>query len=171
MSGYDLDDDQDREDRRKHLELVSAVITRMAGVSATAKGWSVTVAIAAFGVAVISSSWYLFLLGVLGLVVFGALDSLYLHNERKFRDLYDAIVRNSVEPLAMDTKELSVHRKNKTYVSWSVLAFYGPLILAGIALLIASVIGAPRDDHTANASAKPQLLAYSEPREILMIRK
>jgi hypothetical protein len=137
--GYDLDNEQDREDRREHLELVSAVISRMAGASSSAKGWSVTVAGAAFGVAVVRASWFIFLLGVGALVVFGVLDGLYLHNEHKFRDLYDAIVQNSVRPLSMDTKNLKVRRRADSHRSWSVAGFYVPLAVAGVVLMGASI--------------------------------
>jgi hypothetical protein len=139
VSGYDLEKQQDREDRRKHLELVSAIVARMAGASSAAKGWSVTVAGAAFGVAVVRASWYLFALGVGALLVFGMLDALYLHNERKFRDLYRAIVQNSVEPLSMDTAHLRIRSKRESVLSWSVLGFYFPLAVAGLILLIFSL--------------------------------
>lgn len=36
-AGYDMSSEQDREDRRKHLDLISAAIGRMAGSSAAAK--------------------------------------------------------------------------------------------------------------------------------------
>lgn len=110
---------------------------RMAGASAAAKGWSITVAGAAFGVAVVRSSWFIFLLGVAALAVFGYLDGLYLNTERKFRDLYAAIVQNNVEPLSMDPNKLDVRRRKwHSYRSWSVLGFYGPLAVAGLILMI-----------------------------------
>jgi hypothetical protein len=139
VSGYDLENQQDREDRRKHLELVSAIVTRMAGASAAAKGWSITVAGAAFGIAGVRASWYLFALGVGALLVFGILDGQYLHNEKKFRDLYNAIVRNSVEPLSMDIGNLPHRSKRQSYLSWSVFGFYFPLALAGLILLIVAL--------------------------------
>jgi len=140
VSGYSLADNQDREDRRKHLELVSKVVDRMAGASAAAKGWSITVAGAAFGVAVVRGSWFVFLLGVVGLVVFGIMDGLYLHNEKRFRDLYAAIVANEVEPLSMDITKLSARRKRRdSHRSWSVLGFYGPLAVAGLVLMVVSI--------------------------------
>lgn len=111
----------------------------MAGASAAAKGWAITIAGAAFGVAVVQDSWYLFLLGVVALLVFCIIDGLYLHNEKKFRDLYDAIVQNAVEPLSMETSKLANRPKNKSYASWSVVGFYAPLITAGLALLIATL--------------------------------
>lgn len=163
MRGYELDAEQDRWDRRKHLELVSGTITRMAGSSAAAKGWSITLAGAAFGVAVVRDSWYLFFLGVVGLVVFCIVDGLYLHNERKFRDLYDAIVQNTIEPLSMDTTQFDTRPKRKAYMSWSVLGFYGPLILVGLALLITSLVNAPSGDERVPSSARIRGHAAGEP--------
>ncbi|MFL6090194.1 MAG: hypothetical protein ACJ71Z_08650 [Aeromicrobium sp.] len=142
---YNLSDDQDRDDRRKHLELVSLIIARQAGASATAKGWSITIASAAFGVAVIRESWYLLALGVAVLLAFSILDSLYLHNEQKFRDLYDAIARNDIAPFAMDlVAAKSARTKNKSYFSWSIACFYGPLLAA--ALILTTLALADHDD-------------------------
>jgi hypothetical protein len=140
MTGYDLENAQDREDRRKHLELVSKAVERMAAASATAKGWSITVAGAAFGIAVARSNWIILLLGVGALVVFGFLDGQYLHSEKKFRDLYAAIVRNEAEPLSMDPTPHGARRRRTTYGSWSLLGFYGPLALAGLALMVVAVL-------------------------------
>lgn len=147
---YDLTKDQDRDDRRKHLELVSGVVGRMAGASAAAKGWSITLAGAAFGVAVVRDKWYLILLGVVALAVFGIVDGLYLHNEKRFRDLYAAIAdRNVIRPLSMDLTVLDARKKRDSFVSWSVLGFYGPLIAGGLVMLaIALCTSGSRTDET-----------------------
>ncbi|ODA90086.1 hypothetical protein ATY41_11520 [Leifsonia xyli subsp. xyli] len=71
------------EDRRKHLDFIQAVITRMASAAADAKGWALTVAVAAFGFAATKQSYLIALLGLGAVVVFGALDSRYLREERK----------------------------------------------------------------------------------------
>jgi hypothetical protein len=157
VNRYDLDNNQDREDRRKHLELVSKVVDRMAGASAAAKGWSITVAGAAFGVAVVRTSWFIFLLGVGALVVFGILDGLYLHTERKYRDLYVAIVQNEVEPLSMDTTNLNARRKRDSHRSWSVLGFYGPLAFAGLLLMVVAICtgDAKQDQPTSHVPSAP----------------
>lgn len=140
VAGYNLNDPLDREDRRKHLELVSAIVGRMAGASAAAKGWSITLAGAAFGVALVRDKWYLILLGIVALILFAILDGLYLHNEKRFRDLYDAIaIDNSVQPFSMKTDGLNVRPKNKSFVSWSVLGFYGPLVVGGLIILTAAL--------------------------------
>jgi hypothetical protein len=136
---YDLTSPADREDRRKHLELVSNIIGRMASSSAAAKGWSVTLAGAAFGVALVRSSWYLLVLGIAVLAAFAVIDGLYLHNERKFRDLYDAIVENQIKPLSMRFDGIPTRPVNQSYVSWSVFGFYVPLMGAGLVLLAISL--------------------------------
>lgn len=165
MSRYNLENQQDREDRRKHLELVSAIVTRMAGASAAAKGWSITVAGAAFGIAGVRASWYLFALGVGALFVFGMLDGQYLHNEKKFRDLYNAIVDNSVEPLSMSMGNLPPRSRRQSYLSWSVLGFYVPLALAGLILLIFALAhdGSNREKSPNQGTSPTQVLTTHSP--------
>lgn len=133
---YDLTNVQDREDRRKHLELVSAVVGRMSAASAAAKGWSITLAGAAFGIALVRDKWYLILLGIVALAVFGIVDGLYLYNEKRFRALYSAIAdQNAVTPMSMDLSVLDTLKKRKSFSSWSVAIFYLPLITAGLVVL------------------------------------
>ena len=97
---YDLTDGRDRDDRRKHVDLIAAVVGRMGSSSAQAKGWSITLAGAAFGVAVLrENAWPLIVLGIVGLVVFAKIDAHYLSVEKTFRDLHDAVVENKVVPL------------------------------------------------------------------------
>lgn len=139
--GYDMSLEQDREDRRKHLEFISSAIGRMAASSAAAKGWSVTLAGAAFGVALVRDSWPFFALGMLVLVAFAILDSRYLENERRARGVYDAVADdNTVVPLSMRGLATAASPSRwwwpKKYLSWSVMYFYGPLVVVGGILLI-----------------------------------
>ena len=144
--GYDLSSDQDREDRRKHLDLVSAAIGRMAGSSAATKGWSITLAGAAFGVALVRESWPLIVLGIIVVLALGAVDARYLDNERRARKHYDAIAdQNSVAPMSMNALATTAANDHwwwpARFRSWSILYFYGPLVLAGIALLVFALVG------------------------------
>lgn len=159
MTGYDLSNEIDRDDRRKHLDLIAAVIGRMGTSSAQAKGWSITLAGAAFGVAVLrDTNWPLIALGIVGLLVFAIIDAHYLHVEKTYRDLHDAIVvENSVVPLSMDTKSLPPRSRNESYASWSIKWFYAPLITAGVLLLIYSFVQSgspePQNNITVNVPA------------------
>lgn len=123
----------DHEDRRKHLDHIQGVITRLSQSSATAKGWSLTIAGAAFGFATLNQRWYLSLLGLAVIVSFSIVDMNYLYQERLFRCLYSAAVNGTVAPYSMDKDRFrSQASRRKTYVSWSVLGFYLPLALAGV---------------------------------------
>jgi histidine triad (HIT) family protein len=153
-AGYDLTSEQDREDRRKHLDLISAAIGRMAGSSSAAKGWSITLAGAAFSVALVRDSWPFIALGILVLMAFAALDARYLDNERRARGIYNAVADdNSVVPLSM--KGLATDSGParwwwpSRYVSWSVLYFYGPLALVGGALLVFALQMGPKEKSNA----------------------
>lgn len=148
--GYDMTNEQDREDRRKHLDLISTAVGRMAGSSAAAKGWSVTLAGAAFGVALVRDSWPFIALGILVLAAFAALDARYLGNERRARGVYNKVADdNSVVPLSL--KGLATESGPSRwwwpgrYISWSILYFYGPLALVGGALLLFALFAGPEN--------------------------
>ena len=150
LAGYDMASEQDREDRRKHLDLISGAIGRMAGSSAAAKGWSVTLAGAAFGVALVRESWPFIALGILTLIAFGALDARYLNAERRARNVYDSVADdNSVVPLSM--KGLATQARPPRwwwpnhFRNWSVWLFYGPLAVVGGALLVIALLTGPAE--------------------------
>lgn len=140
--GYDLTDAQDREDRRKHLELVSAVIARMSSSSGTAKGWTITLAGAAFGIALVRDSWYLIALGLVGVAAFGLLDVFYLSTEKNYRNLYVAIAEdNVIAPFSMKTRGVASDPKVRSYLSWSILFFYVPIMLVGAVFMVVAAVG------------------------------
>lgn len=123
----------DPEDRRKHLEFIQAIIARLSTSSATAKGWSLTLAGAAFGFSAVNDKWYLALLGCIILIAFSVMDAYYLHSERLFRDLYEDARLGNAPVYSMNPHAYShAHRRIDTYRTWSVLGFYGPLLIVGI---------------------------------------
>jgi hypothetical protein len=142
------DNYQDREDRRKHLDLISAAINRMAGSSTAAKGWSITLAGAAFGVALVRDRWPFIALGILVLLAFAVLDARYLDNEPGARCVYNEVAdENSEVPLSL--KGLATQSSPSRwwwpsrYISWSILYFYGPLALVKGGLLAVALFAAP----------------------------
>ena len=79
-----------------YLEMVQAVITRMAGNSFLIKGWSVTLVAALFALAAANTSPLFVYLAYFPTFMFWALDAYFLRQERLFRKLYDH-VRTSEE--------------------------------------------------------------------------
>lgn len=129
------------DDQRKHLDFIQAVVSRLASSSAAAKGWGLTVATAAFGFSATKAVPVVAGLGLVVVVFFGLLDSYYLREERLFRYLYDDARKGQVEVYSMNKNAYSsVCGRRSVVRSWSVLGFYGPLLLVGAATLTWSIL-------------------------------
>jgi diadenosine tetraphosphate (Ap4A) HIT family hydrolase len=143
------------EDRRKHLELIQAVVTRMSAASTTTKGWLLPVVTAAYGYAVTKSSAAVALLGLAAVLLAGLIDANYLKQERAFRRLYDAVVRGADIPsFSMNTSLAVTESTPETrcgcgmcrawsavcgwvpgvfvWLSWAIAPFYGALAAIGV---------------------------------------
>ena len=84
------------ESKIAHLEMVQAVITRMAGNSFLIKGWSVTLVAALFALAAANTKPPFVYLAYFPTFMFWALDAYFLRQEILFRKLHDH-VRTSEE--------------------------------------------------------------------------
>lgn len=132
------------EDKRKHLEFIQGIISRMAGNLFFLRGWTITliVALLALFAKGTDSNYIIYFLIVLTLV-FWILDGYFLSQERLFRDLYNHVRKLKEEEIdfSMDTSEYKKYKKNTlvyTMFSSTLLIFYLPLI--GAALFIAYLI-------------------------------
>jgi hypothetical protein len=74
-----------------HLQMLQAVITRMAGNSFLLKGWSVTLVSALFALSADRSNGAFAYVAVLPVLMFWGLDAYFLRQERLFRKLYDRV--------------------------------------------------------------------------------
>ncbi|MDE0061155.1 MAG: hypothetical protein OXP07_23825 [Defluviicoccus sp.] len=113
----------------------------MAGNSAQVKTWTVSLVTAVFVFAGLSDERDT-LIGVAGFVpvlLFGAMDARYLHLERCYRSLYEAIVEGKpVKPFDLDYRPYagSVGTVGSTAWSWSVAGFYLALSILLVVLLV-----------------------------------
>ena len=79
------------ENKRKHLELIQNVISRMAKNSFMLKGWAVTLVAGIFALASKDTNKLYFLVAYIPVLVFWGLDTYYLLQERLYRSLYDKV--------------------------------------------------------------------------------
>src|SRR6266581_4267715 len=88
-----------------HLQMIQAVITRMASNSFLLKGWTVTLVAALFALAAAKVVPYFVYLAYFPLIVFWILDGYFLRQERLFRRLYDRVRILSIGAIdfSMDT--------------------------------------------------------------------
>ncbi len=147
-------DSPTREDLRKHLDLIQAVVTRMSAASSSSKGWLLPVATAAYGFSLTQHSGSVGLLGVFSVLVFAYIDANYLRQERAYRTLYNAVAggdglvplyslnpADAQAPLPEDEARgkfagaIGVVKRWvpgwRIWTSWSIAPFYGSLLLLG----------------------------------------
>tara|TARA_Y100000310_G_C20683967_1_gene817780 strand:- start:943 stop:1347 length:405 start_codon:yes stop_codon:yes gene_type:complete len=128
------------ENKRKHLEFIQGIISRMAGNLFFLRGWTITLigALLALFSKGNNSNYIIYFLIVLTLV-FWILDGYFLSQERLFRALYNHVRKLKEEEIdfSMDTSEYKKYKKNTLIYSMfssTLLVFYLPLI--GAALFI-----------------------------------
>jgi hypothetical protein len=137
------------EGRIKHLDMIQAVVSRLAGNSFAVKGWALTVAGAFLGFAVSRREPRLALLGLLPVIVFWGLDAYFLQAERMFRALHERVREHDEEVpaffmAATDRRFVErVAREDRERLSWratwsrpTLVAFYGALVLAAVLIAV-----------------------------------
>ncbi len=127
------------ENKTRHLEMIQGVITRMDNNSFLLKGWAVTLISSLFALAASGSNKDYVLISYFVLPVFWILDGFYLHQERCFRSLFDA-VREKKEvdiDFCMDTKAYNVGRNIwcQSLFSRVLLTFYGATLVATLIVM------------------------------------
>ena len=130
----------------KHLEMIQAIITRLAGNSFMIRGWSITLVSALLGFAFKDWNWPLVAACFFPNLMFWVLDSIYLLEERKFRWLFDEVRQGRVTGFDMNRDKAGAEPKNKywnVFSSRTTLVFHGALFIL-IAAGLACVLLAPR---------------------------
>ena len=124
----------------EHLKMVQGIITRMAGYSMQMKTWAISLVTAVFVFSGLSDGphWLIGLGGCIPVIAFWSMDAKYLHLERCYIKLYEAVMTGASE-VAFDLNYrpfiATVDSVWRVAWSWSVCRFYGLLLTMMIALL------------------------------------
>ena len=121
------------EKKLKHLEMLQAIISRMARNSFLLKGWNVVLVSAIFALASTESKSALVFLAYLPAVMFWLLDGYFLRQERLFRKLYDKVRATSENEIdfSMNTAPVDTEVASwlRVVVSRTLLLFHGVILL------------------------------------------
>ena len=129
------------ENKRTHLQMLQAVINRMAANSFHLKGWSVVLVAALFALAAGDSEKAFIYLAYFPALAFWGLDGYFLRQERLFRKLYDRV--RLLEPekvdFSMDTSVVAseVNSWLKVVFSKTLGAFHGTVLLSIVIVMFA----------------------------------
>ncbi|TMC00333.1 MAG: hypothetical protein E6J42_01175 [Chloroflexi bacterium] len=124
------------EKKLKHLEFIQQAINRMASNLFLLKGWTVTLITAMFALAARESKDLYFAVAYFPTLMFWLLDGYFLSQERRFRSLYDHVIKldESAIDFSMDTEPFKVTPpRNKWFhalFSSTLLIYYGVLMAA-----------------------------------------
>ena len=112
-----------------HLQMIQAVITRMAGNSFMVKGWTVTLVTALFALAAADANGFFVYVAYLPAVMFWALDAYFLRQERLFRKLYDHVrqAKDGTVDFSMNTHRFSVGTTWSVAWSRTLCLFHGTI--------------------------------------------
>jgi hypothetical protein len=125
------------ENKRKHLEMIQAVINRMAGNLFFLKGWTITLIAALFALSAKDANPKYTFVAYFPVVIFWVLDGFFLSRERLFRALYDHV--RKLDETAIDfSMDAGPYRKNKRN-SW-FRSMFSPTLLWFYPLLIAMML-------------------------------
>lgn len=129
------------ENKRKHLEFIQNIISRMAGNLFFLRGWTITLIGALLALfSKNNSPDYVFYFLIIVVLIFWILDAYFLSQERSYRDLYNHVRKLKEEEIdfSMDIGEYQKYKKN-TFIysmfSLTLLIFYVPLVGAAIYVL------------------------------------
>lgn len=121
--------------RVKELEMVQAIISRLAGYGAVIKNWCITVTTAVCGFG-LTHRPPLVLLAFFPIVIFSILDAEYLRVERRYRALFDRLRGEDWERMPafnLRADGTPMIEFANVYGSWSILSFYLP-VAVGVAV-------------------------------------
>ncbi len=110
------------EDKRKHLEFIQNVITRMNSNSFLIKGWAVTLTSALFALAAKDSNVQYVIVTYISIPVFWGLDGYYLSLERQYRELYLDVAGKDEDAIDY-SMDASSHNKGRN--TWLSSVFLG----------------------------------------------
>jgi hypothetical protein len=117
-----------------HLQMIQAVITRLASQSTTVKGWCVTVTAALLGFGATAATPVVALIALYVVVAFAVLDSYYLALERGYRQLYQAVIDGTAEPWALSTGKPTPSAVAAALHTPAIVALYGSSLLTVAAI-------------------------------------
>src|SRR5438309_1775864 len=134
------------EQKLKHLEMIQAVVSRLAGNSFSIKGWSITLVSALFALAAKDANVRYAALALLPALCFWGLDAYYLRQERLYRKLYEAVrtaPAQSDPPTLPDSFSMKttpfisqVGSWARTVVSKTIFWLHAPIVAAVVAVMI-----------------------------------
>jgi hypothetical protein len=119
------------------LQMIQAIITRLAANSGALKGFAVTIVTALLGVSINKNRTDYAWLSIYPILVLGLLDAYYLALEQLYRTLYNNAVGEGDYAWGLAAGKVNFIHVAKAVGSPSVWVFYGATLLAVVIVALA----------------------------------
>lgn len=140
------------EKKIKHLEMIEAVIERMAKNSFQLKGWAMTLVAAIIALSAKDADRRFILFGIIPVLGFWILDSFYPQQERKYTELYSQVLLKDEANIDFSLSIANIDVKRTKFISCMFAKvewiFYGLIIVSII--ILACVLGIITLPHLCN---------------------
>ena len=125
-----------------HLQMIQAVITRLAGNSFRVKGWTVTLVTALFALAAVDANRFFVYVAYLPAIMFWVLDAYFLRQERLFRKLYDHVreAKDGTVDFSMNTHPFKVGTTWSIAWSRTLCLFHGTITTTIIVVMLVLIV-------------------------------
>ncbi len=114
------------------MQMIQAVITRLAAQSTTIKGWCVTVAAALLGFGASAATPVIALVAIYVIVAFALLDGYYLSLERAYRALYNQAICGEISPWTLQVQRPGLREVARAILSPVIVILYGASLLVAL---------------------------------------
>jgi hypothetical protein len=134
------------EDKRKHLDYLQAIITRMNTNSFQLKNMAIVILTAMFAIFAATPKVFLLFFTGFPLIVFWFLDAYYLQQERKFRAMYKD-VSGLTNQFEIKTYDMPIEKYSgngcsfiESFISKTIFLFYVSLLLIVVVIAVILLI-------------------------------
>jgi hypothetical protein len=117
-----------------HLQMIQAVVTRLASHSTTIKGWSVTLSGALLGYGTTANTSVVAVIAGYVILAFAIMDAYYLALERQYRELYRHAVAGGTTAWEMEVGRPSARQIITAVRSPVIVILYGSSLLVAICI-------------------------------------
>ena len=128
----------------KSLEFLQDIIRRLNGNSFNIKLFAVTIFSVLITLYIEKENIIFVYVCIVSMLILALMDGMYLYNERKFREIYKKIIKNSkdsdLEVFLYNHGRFSINQYNKALKSFSILFIYICLIVPLLIIIIINVI-------------------------------
>lgn len=127
------------ENKRKHLEFIQNIITRMNSNSFMIKGWTITLVSALFALAAKDANMNYVLISYIVFPIFWILDGFYISQERQYRALYNEVKDHPEDAIDFSLNASVYNNQNRTWVqgifSKTLVPFYSISIVTTLLIM------------------------------------